>query len=245
MAVSPYLRIEMDRKEVGTIVRNYFYDGMLVQALRDPYHPDHARQWQQVRRWCLAKAMKAGWRQEDAEDIAQKTLLHIHRSLSDFRFESRFSYWVNILVTNVINDWLRKQKRRLPVVEADDAVLENIAEKTEVFPDPDKTTLYSERIELLGFFLRRVLSSRDLLILRLFLAKDEVVNGAGQKQPRLTDADIARRVGLKAGSIPNTRKRIYQHLAKDPLLRQLVAELFGPDYLNDEDSVRKESRGAS
>jgi RNA polymerase sigma-70 factor, ECF subfamily len=58
---------------------------------------------------------------DEASDLFQEVFLKVYRSLSHFRFESRFSTWLYRVATNVCLDHLRrKQTRRevqAPVVE--------------------------------------------------------------------------------------------------------------------------------
>jgi RNA polymerase sigma-70 factor (ECF subfamily) len=49
---------------------------------------------------------------EEARDLYQEAFLKIYRSLTRFRFESRFSTWLYRVVMNVCFDHLRRQKAR-------------------------------------------------------------------------------------------------------------------------------------
>lgn len=48
---------------------------------------------------------------EDAKDIYQEVFLRVHRSLSGFRFESKFSTWLHRIATNVCLTHRTRQKR--------------------------------------------------------------------------------------------------------------------------------------
>lgn len=48
---------------------------------------------------------------EDAKDIYQEVFLRVHRSLSGFRFESKFSTWLHRIATNVCLTHRSRQKR--------------------------------------------------------------------------------------------------------------------------------------
>lgn len=54
---------------------------------------------------------------EDASDLAQEAFIKIYRSLSTFRGESSFNTWLHHVVANVCRDYLRKQQRRIQVVD--------------------------------------------------------------------------------------------------------------------------------
>jgi len=49
---------------------------------------------------------------DEARDLYQEAFLKIYRSLTRFRFESRFSTWLYRVVMNVCFDYLRRQKAR-------------------------------------------------------------------------------------------------------------------------------------
>lgn len=49
---------------------------------------------------------------DQAPDLYQEAFLKVYRSLSRFRFESRFSTWLYRVVTNACLDYLRRQKSR-------------------------------------------------------------------------------------------------------------------------------------
>jgi RNA polymerase sigma-70 factor (ECF subfamily) len=48
----------------------------------------------------------------DVEDVAQEVFLHVHRSLANFRGDSRFTTWLYRLTLNVARMHLRRQKSR-------------------------------------------------------------------------------------------------------------------------------------
>jgi RNA polymerase sigma-70 factor, ECF subfamily len=52
---------------------------------------------------------------DEASDLFQEVFLKVYRSLSHFRFESRFSTWLYRVVTNVCLDHLRRKKTRREV----------------------------------------------------------------------------------------------------------------------------------
>lgn len=54
-------------------------------------------------KWCGNKA--------DAEDVAQQACIKLARSISQFRFESKFTSWLYRLVINCAKDWQKSQAR--------------------------------------------------------------------------------------------------------------------------------------
>ncbi len=63
---------------------------------------------------------------QDAEDIAQDAAMKLARSIRSFKFKSKFSSWLYVLVMNTAKDFYKKHNRQPVVVEQE--VLENVAE---------------------------------------------------------------------------------------------------------------------
>ena len=87
---------------------------------------------------------------------------------------------------------------------------------------------------LLDITLRRLLSHRDVLILRYSFFERygiEETNGV-RRVFQWTDERIAQQVGLAPSSVPTIRKRILKRLRSNPELVRLVKEIFGPDWLS-------------
>jgi RNA polymerase sigma-70 factor (ECF subfamily) len=80
---------------------------------------------------------------EEARDLYQESFLKIYRSLSRFRFESRFSTWLYRVVMNVCFDYLRRQKTRdevqAPETEDSDTDFFHTVADHQPANDPDKT----------------------------------------------------------------------------------------------------------
>ena len=49
---------------------------------------------------------------EDAEDVAQEVFMEVHRSIGDFRGESRLSTWIYRIAVTKSLDFIRKKKRK-------------------------------------------------------------------------------------------------------------------------------------
>jgi len=238
--VFPYPTAETKLETQVKIVRNYFYDGPLLAALNNPDHPDHESQWRQLQRWCLAVTRQFVGDQRYREDFAQEALIHLHRQLSAFRFRSRFRHWARIVIRNFVYDRLRALRAEMKEEggerHSDERREEGAARNREAGAATnwvEDAILVRERQQALEALLTTLLSDRDLTIVRLSLQKKTGTQESRQKRTaRLTDADIARAVGLNPNSVPKTRERIFRRLAQNPLLRELVAELFGEDFLD-------------
>jgi RNA polymerase sigma-70 factor (ECF subfamily) len=59
----------------------------------------------------LSLALNYVHNRDDAKDIYQEVFLRVHRALSGFRFESKFSTWLHRIATNVCLTHRSKQKR--------------------------------------------------------------------------------------------------------------------------------------
>ncbi len=54
---------------------------------------------------------------QDAEDIAQDAAMKLARSIRSFKFKSKFSSWLYVLVMNTAKDFYKKQNRQPIAVE--------------------------------------------------------------------------------------------------------------------------------
>ncbi|MBE0447261.1 MAG: sigma-70 family RNA polymerase sigma factor [Actinobacteria bacterium] len=59
----------------------------------------------------------------DAADLTQEIFIHLYKKLVSFRGDAAFSTWLYRLATNYCKDWFRKESRRVPILEIDEAVL--------------------------------------------------------------------------------------------------------------------------
>ena len=96
---------------------------------------------------------------EESRDLAQETFLRVHKSLHDFRGESRFETWLYQIAGNLFRNTLRSQstlKRDAPEVSLDDVVERHAEEQGSNGPildskaaGPLDTVLAAERAEVL------------------------------------------------------------------------------------------------
>jgi RNA polymerase sigma-70 factor, ECF subfamily len=63
-------------------------------------------------------AQRLGVRANDLEDLVQETFVQVHRSLPDFRGQSRFSTWLYRVTVNVVLMYRRSQRSRPQLAEA-------------------------------------------------------------------------------------------------------------------------------
>jgi RNA polymerase sigma-70 factor, ECF subfamily len=67
-----------------------------------------------VYRWAIVHTSSA----DDAEDIAQQTLLRVHAKVCDFAFASKFTSWLHVVTRSVAAEWLRTRHRRARLLAA-------------------------------------------------------------------------------------------------------------------------------
>jgi RNA polymerase sigma factor (sigma-70 family) len=91
----------------------YHSEHRLVEALRDPAHPDHRSSWAvlaaQVRRILVNRAGSAlfGDHTYELEDLAQEALIDVARGLPHYRYASRFQTWLFTVVSHCLHRAIR------------------------------------------------------------------------------------------------------------------------------------------
>lgn len=152
--------------------------------------------------------------QNEVEDVAQEVFLQVHKSLSAFRGESRFSTWLYRLTFNVARMHLRRQKSRpkLNLAGNDEAgQLEQPAEET-----PQFTAERRERLRALDRLLAQLSEKkREALILHDFqgVSADEIA--------QICDVPVM----TVRTRVFYARKELYAALAQEPALAALVATM--------------------
>jgi RNA polymerase sigma-70 factor, ECF subfamily len=112
------------------------------------------RLYPQVRRWALSRTGSVS----AADDVAQETLIRVHRGLGTFGGRSRLSTWVYRVMRNVAADRNRRRRRREaalrrgagpqrvdPVVEADATDAGAVADTGR--PPPDTAAVMAETLD--------------------------------------------------------------------------------------------------
>lgn len=69
---------------------------------------------------------------EDSRELSQEVFLRVYNSLGSFRFESKLSTWIGRIAFNIASRHL--QKKKLPLLHGDDdtAVLDTVADDTDL-----------------------------------------------------------------------------------------------------------------
>lgn len=155
-----------------------------------------------------SKVIGLAWRlvgnREEAEDLAQEAFLRLHRSLPDFRGESRISTWLYRTTTRLAIDHLRREriKRRLFFFrQSNDA--------------PDPVDLASDSRRHPG---RQFQSKEAMHVLRKSLnklsARQQVVFTLRHYEG-LTLKEIGAHLGLEIGTVKAHLHRAVSQLRKD------------------------------
>lgn len=101
---------------------------------------------------------------QDAEDVAQTTLLKLYRTLPQFAFRSSFATWVYQVTKNTCLDYLRVKKRRQEHLSLE--ITENVIED-ENTANPEGQWIDKEAVlELRRFIERLPEEQRAVLVLR-------------------------------------------------------------------------------
>jgi RNA polymerase sigma factor (sigma-70 family) len=229
-----FVPAEVSPGELRKVIINYFYDGPQVEAMARPGLPEGERYWEAIRAWFVRLAVGYGVESAEAEDVAQDAWSRARQSLHTFVFRGRLRAWLRAIIVHACQQWYRQQKPEALSLDDPNWKGESISAGNE---GPERALLQAERRLLLEATFERLLSHRNLLILRYsFPIGDN--SGAGQPL-KWTDTRIARQVGLAPGSISATRDRILRRLATNPELVRLVEELYGPDWLKGRSKRRR------
>lgn len=90
---------------------------------------------------------------EDAEDIAQDVFIEVHRSISNFRADSKISTWLYRIAVNRSLNFIRDNKRRKMAQSIEDAFSLGKEKLTNIYPgqteSPDAEFENSERADIL------------------------------------------------------------------------------------------------
>jgi RNA polymerase sigma-70 factor, ECF subfamily len=147
-------------------------------------------QWDDARRLCLRLAYRYAKNPSEAEDIAQDALLRAWRRRSTLRESSSRKQW---LATIVRNEAFRQHARVRP--DPVDTM------ETDVGIDDDRVLATVERADIQAALDR--LNERDRQLVRLRYEED------------LTQAGIARRLGLPEGTVKVRLHRVRNKLRRE------------------------------
>jgi RNA polymerase sigma-70 factor (ECF subfamily) len=95
----------------------------------------------------------------DLEDVIQEVFVQVHRSLKDFRGQSKFSTWLHRVTVNVV--LMHRRAARSRPVFADEPLGEALAPGDEVRPDEDAER--RERVRAFGRLLDRLADKKRIV----------------------------------------------------------------------------------
>ncbi|TKD00382.1 RNA polymerase sigma factor [Polyangium fumosum] len=153
-------------------------------------------------------------RASDIEDVVQEVFLQVHRSLGDFRGQSKFSTWIHRITVNVVL-MIRRAERSRPVF-ADEPLATDNERDAGLLPDEEAT-------------LRRRLAAFKRLLDRISEKKRTVyvlhdIEG-------LAPAEIATIVDAPVLTVRTrlfyARRELAELMREEPALAQLVDEIGG------------------
>jgi len=149
----------------------------------------------------LLKAFRLS--REDAEDIAQETLLKIHRKRFEYDEKYAFSTWVYAVCRNTCIDFLRKNRR---LQENERAMVETERTADVLRPGPEAALIRKEALRDIAAAVERLVSSdQELVYLRMY--------------EELSYREISAITGKPTGTVKyrfsEIRKRMKQELGED------------------------------
>jgi RNA polymerase sigma-70 factor (ECF subfamily) len=154
------------------------------------------------------KVIALAWRlvgnREEAEDLAQEAFLRLHRSLPDFRGDSRISTWLYRTTTRLAIDHLRREriKRKLFFFRQDNDAPDPVELARDPGNDPGRELQSQEAMRTLRKSLRK-LSSRQQVIFSL------------RHYEGLPLKEIAAHLGLQTGTVKAHLHRAVTQLRLD------------------------------
>lgn len=198
--------------QLQRVVYNYHTDHVLVEALSQHDHREHAAMWE---RWAtLARPIvrRAGliWEFDSAvslEDLVQVASMELARALPRYRYASRFSTWAHQVVVQSVLRYLRglrAQKRYNPLSAAENS----IAQFAPAHLDPEAHMQGSALFELVCDLLRAQADPRLTHIFFLWAVADCRVS------------DIGPQVGLSESRVRVLLNQSRRILAASPAVRE-------------------------
>ncbi len=144
----------------------------------------------------------------DLEDVIQEVFVQVHRSLKDFRGQSKFSTWLHRVTVNVV--LMHRRSARSRPVFADEPLGEGLVLAREAGPDEDAER--RERVRAFGRLLDRLADKK-----RIVFVLHELEG--------LTPGEIAKIVGAPVLTVRTrlfyARREIEAMLAEEPSLAGL------------------------
>ena len=229
--VSRFVSPDISPAELTRTILNYYQDGPRYEAMLQPDSIEGERDWEAIRRSFARLAASYGVTPTAVEDAVQEAWYKATKGLGSFAFRSRLSVWLRSIIAHTCRDWYRRNRASMDV-----ASLDGLEQAGGPLPDPsaenpEEFVLERERLLWLEAGLRRLLSQRDLQILRYTYGQPAGDGGDGPPG-EWNDQRIAEEVGLAPSSVASVRRRILKRLRDHPDLRELIGDLFGPDWID-------------
>ncbi len=153
-------------------------------------------------------------RASDVEDVVQEVFLQVHRSLGDFRGQSKFSTWIHRITVNVVL-MIRRSERSRPIF-ADEPLAPDQESDGGLLPDEEATL----RRRVLAF--KRLLDRLSEKKRTVYVLHD--IEG-------MAPAEIATIVDAPVLTVRTrlfyARRELAELMREEPALAQLVDELGG------------------
>lgn len=178
------------------------------QALLDRIREGDESGFEELVKEHTGKIVGLAWRmvgnREDAEDLAQEAFLRLHRSLDDFRGESRISTWLYRTTTRLAIDYLRRDriKRKVFFFRADNDSPDPVELASDPLRNPGRELQSQEAMQSLRRSLQK-LSARQQAIFTL------------RHYEGLPLKEIAAHLGLETGTVKAHLHRAVTQLRKD------------------------------
>ncbi len=178
------------------------------QALLERIRNGDESGFEQLVKQHTGKIVGLAWRlvgnQEEAEDLAQEAFLRLHRSLPEFRGDSRISTWLYRTTTRLAIDHLRREriKRKLFFFRQDNEAPDPVELASDTRSDPGRDLLAREAMRSLRKSLGK-LSSRQQVIFTL------------RHYEGLALKEIAEHLGLETGTVKAHLHRAVTQLRRD------------------------------
>ncbi len=135
----------------------------------------------------------------DVEDVAQEAWHKAREKLGSFAFRSRLRTWLRRIILYTCLDWRRSRREETALLPLDPLEAVTLKEFTDSqVMNPEEAVLQEERALLLELTLQRLLSHRDVQILRYTFLEPYGIEQSGDvpRAFRWTDERIAQQVGL-------------------------------------------------
>jgi RNA polymerase sigma factor (sigma-70 family) len=175
------------------MLRYYHTEHALVDALRDPGHPEHGEQWREWTRLALrilSAQLARGYTAIESllslEDLTQEAMHDLWRGLPSFHYQSRFHTWAYAVISNCLARHYRalQTQKRNALVQSQS--LERMLSIIDTLPDqatppPDEAALDGSFATLWQQVLARHPDERLVLIFQLWAYEERTLRVIGEQ----------------------------------------------------------------